>query len=71
MNDVSIAAILPTYKTASVDKTLPLLKVAESQRVFHQKKPVSNHSLEHYQPTSKEDAQGSDLAPLFLRFELK
>ena len=37
MNDVSIAAILPTYKTASVDKTLPLLKVAESQRVFHHK----------------------------------
>ena len=24
MNDVSIAAILPTYKTASADKTLPL-----------------------------------------------
>ena len=42
MNDVSIAAILPTYKTASVDKTLPLLKVAESQRVFHQKNGVKS-----------------------------
>ena len=33
MNDVSIAAILPTYKTASADKTLPLSYIQNFDKI--------------------------------------